>query len=76
MSLEELAEYVEGEKHLPNVPSSDDVSVNGVNISRFQMRLLEKIEEPPCIPSHRRNGESRDMTLSPPFPLLPPVKES
>ncbi len=45
MSLGELKEYVALEKHLPNVPSSEEIRKNGLNLSQFQMRLLEKIEE-------------------------------
>jgi hypothetical protein len=45
MSLEELQAYLQEHKHLPNVPSAEDVNHNGLNISQFQMRLLEKVEE-------------------------------
>jgi hypothetical protein len=41
-TLEELREFVEREKHLPNVPSAEEVRRDGLNLSRFQ---LEKIEE-------------------------------
>ncbi len=45
MSLPELAEFVAANKHLPNMPSSAEVAKQGVNLSHFQMKLLEKIEE-------------------------------
>lgn len=45
MSLGELREFVAREKHLPNVPSAADIKDQGLNLSQFQMRLLEKIEE-------------------------------
>ena len=46
MPLDELAEFVATEKHLPNVPSQDDVDRSGkLNMSQMQMRMLEKIEE-------------------------------
>jgi len=45
MPLDELREFINYEKHLPNVPSVNDVKDRGVNISQLQMRLLEKIEE-------------------------------
>jgi len=45
MPLEELGEYVKSEKHLPNVPSAEEIRENGLDLSDFQMRLLEKIEE-------------------------------
>lgn len=45
MPLNEMQEFVKNEKHLPNVPSSKEIKENGLNISQFQMKLLEKIEE-------------------------------
>jgi hypothetical protein len=45
MSLDELAAYVAREKHLPNVPSQDEIHQDGLNLSQFHMRLLEKVEE-------------------------------
>ncbi len=45
MPVEELARYLEKEKHLPNVPPASEIKKNGVNLAEFQMRLLEKIEE-------------------------------
>lgn len=45
MSLDDLRAYVAENKHLPNVPNRLDVSENGLNVSEFQMNLLEKTEE-------------------------------
>jgi 23S rRNA (cytosine1962-C5)-methyltransferase len=46
MPLDAVAAFVERERHLPNVPSEAEIrAAGGVNLSRFQMRLLEKIEE-------------------------------
>jgi len=45
MPLEELREFVAQEKHLPNVPNAREVKEQGLNLSQFQMKLLEKIEE-------------------------------
>jgi hypothetical protein len=45
MSIEELAKFVQTEKHLPNIPSVSNVKAEGLNMSQFQMRLLEKVEE-------------------------------
>jgi hypothetical protein len=36
-TLEELRAFVEREKHLPNVPSAEEVRRDGLNLSRFQM---------------------------------------
>ncbi|MFX0201124.1 MAG: hypothetical protein ACFFCW_33820 [Candidatus Hodarchaeota archaeon] len=43
--LDELRSYIAQEKHLPNVPSSIEIKKNGLNVSEFQLTLLEKIEE-------------------------------
>lgn len=45
MSLDELSTYVSQEKHLPNVPSQKEIKTSGLNMSQFQMQLLEKVEE-------------------------------
>jgi len=43
--LAELGEFISSEKHLPGVPSSEDIKENGLNLSEFSMALLEKTEE-------------------------------
>jgi hypothetical protein len=43
--LTELAAYVEKEKHLPEIPSAQDMKVQGVNLTEMQMQLLKKVEE-------------------------------
>jgi hypothetical protein len=45
MPITELKAFIAENKHLPNVPNVADVKANGVNLSQFQMRLLEKVEE-------------------------------
>ncbi|MCP4658333.1 MAG: hypothetical protein GY856_23210 [bacterium] len=46
LPVSELAEFVARHRHLPGVPSAAQVEERGgVNMSRMQMRLLEKIEE-------------------------------
>jgi hypothetical protein len=45
MPLAELKAFIEREQHLPNVPDRDEVKAKGLNLSEFQMRLLEKVEE-------------------------------
>lgn len=46
MPLAELRRFVETEKHLPGVMSAAEVAENGgVNLSRLQLQLLEKVEE-------------------------------
>jgi len=44
--LSELADFIAEKKHLPNIPSAAEVKEAGqVNLSEFQMKLLQKIEE-------------------------------
>lgn len=45
MSLKEVAKYVEQNKHLPNVPSAEEVVKNGVAMDEMVAKLLEKVEE-------------------------------
>jgi hypothetical protein len=45
MTPEDLGKFVAHEKHLPNVPAASEVKEKGLNLSEFQMKLLEKIEE-------------------------------
>lgn len=45
MPAEDLRAYVEANRHLPGIPSSEEIARDGIDVSRFQMRLLEKIEE-------------------------------
>jgi hypothetical protein len=45
MPMTELAEFIKRENHLPNIPSAEEMKKTGVNMTRFQMKLLEKVEE-------------------------------
>ena len=46
MPLDELEAFIRREGHLPNVPSQADVDKAGkLDMTRMQMRMLEKIEE-------------------------------
>ncbi len=46
MPLDELAAFIDENKHLPNIPSDAEVkATRQVNVNEFQMRLLEKVEE-------------------------------
>lgn len=44
-SLDELQEFIRSNKHLPNVPSADEMKRNGISVTHLSGRLLEKIEE-------------------------------
>jgi hypothetical protein len=45
MPLDELAAFVRKERHLPNVPNAEMIKSQGLNLSRFPLDLLEKVEE-------------------------------
>jgi len=45
MSLADLEIYITTKKHLPNVPSAQDVEKNGVDLGEINKILLEKVEE-------------------------------
>lgn len=44
-SLDEVKAYIAENGHLPNVPSTAEVTENGVNLAKTDAILLEKIEE-------------------------------
>ncbi len=44
-SLEEIKSYIDENKHLPEVPSTDDVLKNGVELKEMNVLLLKKVEE-------------------------------
>ena len=43
--LAEVEAFIAENKHLPNVPSAEEMRLNGVSMTRLSGRLLEKIEE-------------------------------
>ena len=43
--LEELEKFIEKNKHLPNIPTENEVKEKGLSIGDIQAKLLEKIEE-------------------------------
>ena len=45
MPLNELESYINEYMHLPNVPSAEEAIQNGIKLTNFSMRLLEKLEE-------------------------------
>jgi trimeric autotransporter adhesin len=45
MGIDELEKFIARERHLPNIPAAIDIKDQGLNMSDFQMKLLEKIEE-------------------------------
>jgi hypothetical protein len=45
LSLGEVESYVKKNKHLPGVPSADEVVKDGIDMATMDAKLLEKIEE-------------------------------
>lgn len=45
MPLEEVESYITEEKHLPNVPSQEEVLEEGIDLGQMNIVLLEKVEE-------------------------------
>ena len=44
-SLEEVKSFIDANGHLPEIQSAEDMQQNGINVSDFQIQLLQKIEE-------------------------------
>lgn len=44
-TIQELESFVKENKHLPDIPSAEKMSQDGVNLGDFQIKLLQKIEE-------------------------------
>lgn len=45
MPIEDLEEFVTENKHLPKVPSAEEMVKNGLDVAKMDAKLLEKIEE-------------------------------
>jgi hypothetical protein len=45
LPLEEVERFIKVNKHLPNVPSAEEMSKNGLDVVTSDSKLLEKIEE-------------------------------
>lgn len=43
--LSDLQSYIAQEKHLPEIPSAQEMKTQGVNLGQMQMQLLKKVEE-------------------------------
>jgi hypothetical protein len=44
-TLEEVEQHIAQKGHLPEIPSEEDVTENGVNLGEMDAKLLQKIEE-------------------------------
>ena len=45
MPLEEVEAFTKINKHLPNMPSADDMVKDGLDLTKTSAKLMEKIEE-------------------------------
>ncbi|OIP02287.1 MAG: hypothetical protein AUJ97_06130 [Bacteroidetes bacterium CG2_30_32_10] len=45
MSISQLEEFVKTNHHLPNVPSSEEITKNGLKIAEMENIMMQKIEE-------------------------------
>ncbi len=45
MPLEKVESFVKENKHLPNVPSAEEMAKNGLDVMQTSAKLMEKIEE-------------------------------
>jgi len=45
MPLKELEQYIIQNKHLPNVPTQDEISKDGIDVYEMNAVLLKKVEE-------------------------------
>lgn len=45
MNLYELEQYINKNQHLPEVPSAEEVSANGIDLGKMNAILLQKLEE-------------------------------
>jgi len=45
MSLSELDNFIQENKHLPEIPTTEEVEENGISVGEMNAKLLQKIEE-------------------------------
>ena len=44
-TLPQLEQFIETNKHLPNIPKATEPEANGIEVGDMQRRMMEKIEE-------------------------------
>jgi hypothetical protein len=44
-SLDNVAKYIAQNKHLPGIPSAEEIRKNGLAVGEVQTKMMEKIEE-------------------------------
>ncbi|MNY48398.1 hypothetical protein D3C86_1837310 [compost metagenome] len=43
--LDEVEQFIQSNKHLPDIPSAEQVKANGIDLGEMDAKLLQKIEE-------------------------------
>ncbi len=43
--LSEVEKFIQTNKHLPNIPSAENIQKNGLSVGQVQTKMMEKIEE-------------------------------
>ena len=44
-AISEVETFIKTNKHLPDIPSADEMVTNGIDVGKMQIKLLQKIEE-------------------------------
>jgi hypothetical protein len=44
-SLKEVEQYIKNNKHLPEIPSAQEIQKNGLSVGEIQTKMMQKIEE-------------------------------
>jgi hypothetical protein len=44
-SLKEVEQYIKNNKHLPEIPSAQEIQKNGLSVGEVQTKMMQKIEE-------------------------------
>lgn len=45
MPISDVEEYIEENRHLPNIPSAEEIESSGIGVGELQLKQMEKIEE-------------------------------
>jgi hypothetical protein len=56
MPIDDLEKFIAREKHLPNIPAAGEIKDKGLNLGKFQMKLLKKNRGTDAL--HRAAGEN------------------
>lgn len=45
LSIDELENYINKNRHLPDIPNADEINSGGISVGEIQTKLLKKVEE-------------------------------